>query len=58
VPVEGDAVHGHASSHLRPYPSVVQLMKGDFSCPMNSIDEPDVLLEDAGGFHNQIYLVF
>jgi hypothetical protein len=25
---------------------------------MDGIDEPDVLLEDAGGFHNQIYLVF
>ena len=56
--VEGYAVHGHTSTHIRPYPSVVQLLKGDFSCPMDGIDEPDVLFEDAGGFHNQIYLVF
>jgi hypothetical protein len=49
--VEGYAVHGHTSTHIRLHPSFIQILETDASRTIDGADNPYVLLEDSGWFH-------
>ena len=54
--VEGGAREGVAFCHLLPHPPFVEFIKRHPPMTAESVDEPDILLEDQCRFHRPLAL--